>query len=291
MTDVKFSYKKAIAHGWAKTKKFLTTILLLAAVYFLITGTDMLLKYFAGSGNIYRLDVSKVYKDKTQADALYQYLLESGYIDQLGAVQVKLQQTSSVAFLILPPEFQEDQIKIFDFLNQYRYRLPFSKPVYYVLAVLFWVVSMLVSIGLLKANLMMSRNEKPSISELFSNGHLFIPFVLGGLCYGLAVIGGIILLIVPGLILMFMLQMYPYLIVDKGMGPIASLKHSRVITKGSRGRLAIFGLLLLLLNLTGLLCLVVGLFFTLSISSIAMAYVYDRLENPVGEGAVTPITV
>jgi hypothetical protein len=32
-----------------------------------------------------------------------------------------------------------------------------------------------------------------------------------------------------------------------------------------------------LFNLAGLLCLVVGLFFTVPASSIAMAYVYDQL--------------
>jgi ABC-type siderophore export system fused ATPase/permease subunit len=35
----------------------------------------------------------------------------------------------------------------------------------------------------------------------------------------------------------------------------------------------------MLLNIAGFLCLVVGLFFTVWTSYIAMARVYDRLEN------------
>ena len=98
--------------------------------------------------------------------------------------------------------------------------------------------------------------------------------------YGLAIIGGILLLVVPGIIFAVALGMYPYFILDKKMGPMESLKASRVLTKGARWQLFVFGCVSLLLNLGGLLCLIVGLLWTIPATMIAMAYVYDQLSKP-----------
>ncbi len=279
MTQTKFSYKEAIAHGWKMTKKYLKTLFIFAVIYILFNVITGMLQNFAGGGIISRHEVTEVYKDSAQADLFTQYLQEAGYINKYGQTQDKLRQLITRDDLILPSNFEDKRDDIYDFLNQHRYRLPFPKPIFYGLIVILWVINMLISIGFIKACLMMSRDVVPSIAELFSNGRIFIPYLLASICYGLVILGGFILLIIPGIIFMIMFEMYPYLIIDKGLGPIQSLKRSCVITKGSRGRLAVFGLLLVLLNIGGLLCLVIGLFFTISISSIAACYVYDRLEN------------
>ena len=282
----KFSSKEAIAHGWDMTKKYWKTILLVAVVYMMFYIGNGILENFAGSRNVDRSDIEYVLKDPQQAKLCQQFMFQDGLIDKYGRVLKKLREVSSASELNLPPDLEPKRLEIFDLLSKYRYRLPFPIGIYYFLCIVLWVIGMVMSIGYTKINLMLSRDENPSVEELFLNWDLFIPYILSSICYGLVVIGGMILLIVPGIIFAVMLQMYFYLIVDKGLGPIQSLKRSRVITKGSRGQLCVFGLLLFLLNLAGLLCLVVGLFFTISISSIAMAYVYDRLEH---SSDVTPV--
>ena len=194
-------------------------------------------------------------------------------------VQEKLKNIKNSAELSLPAAFEGDREKIFNFLEPYTYRLPFPPSVYYFLCVALWIISMIVEIGIVKIGLMLSRDQKPSISELFSNGSLFIKYLLAYICYGLAVLGGFLLLIVPGIIFAIALGMFGYFIVDKKMGPIESLKASRVLTKGVRWQLFWFGGLLVLLNIGGLLCLVVGLLFTIPISLIASTYVYDKLRQ------------
>ncbi|HEX8591203.1 MAG TPA: hypothetical protein VF696_00410 [Candidatus Paceibacterota bacterium] len=67
------------------------------------------------------------------------------------------------------------------------------------------------------------------------------------------IIIGLILLIVPGVILGIMFAFAGFIAVDKGLSPVAALKHSAAITKGNRSR--IFGLLVLLL----IAALIVGL--------------------------------
>ncbi len=75
------------------------------------------------------------------------------------------------------------------------------------------------------------------------------------------------------------LSLSSYLVVDKNMGPIESLKVSWAVTQGARWQLCCFGGLIVLLNLAGLLCLGLGLIITVPVSWIAGAYVYDRLAG------------
>jgi hypothetical protein len=279
MSNEIFSYKEALAHGWGMMRKYWKPFLLISIIYLVFQLMEATLENYAGRGRMPRSEVAEVYKDKAQGDKFYKYLQGSGYINDSGMVQGKLQDMTVPADLALPPEFQDKSNDIANFLDQYRYRLPFPRPVYYLLSLILWLISMLMMVGTTKVSLMAARDQEPSASELYTNGNILVPFILGTLCYFLAVLGGLILIIIPGIIMMIMLEMYSYLIIDKGLGPIGSLKRSRVITKGQRGRLFVFGMLLVLVNIAGLLCLVIGLFFTVWASAVAMAYVYDRLEE------------
>jgi hypothetical protein len=279
MAEAKFTYGEMISHGWEMTKKHWIVILLISVIYLSFAFAKEGLHSLAGSDYIRSREARELYKDSAMADKFYKYLQEVGYINKFGGVQDKLQRLASYRDLELSPDFENKRHGIYSFLNKYRYRLPFSKPVYYVISLTFWIISILLGIGLAKSYLQISRDEEPDIFELFNNWRLLIPYVLGAICYGLAVFGGLLLLIIPGIILMIAFQFWFYLVIDKGLGPIAALKRSRQITKGSKWQLAVLGFLLLLINIGGLLCLVIGLFFTISISYIAMAHVYDRLEE------------
>lgn len=279
MAELKFSYGASISHGWQMTRKYWLPILLLSVVYIMFHSGNTVLQHYAGSDKIAQEDVARIYVEKTQRDKLYQLLIDQGYVDKNGKILAALQQLHRPADLALSDAFAVDRYKIYEFLDQYRYRLPFPKVAYYVLAFLLWVIGLVMSIGWIKISLTLARDQEPDIAELFTHWGFLIPYVLGTLCYALVVFVGFILLIVPGIILLIMLGMYSYLIVDKRLGPIAALKRSRVITRGQKWRLAMMGLVLLLLNLAGLLCLLVGVVVTLWISIIAAAYVFDRLES------------
>jgi len=271
-----FSKKEAIAYGIGMTKKYFGVIFGIILIFVAFKVISGILSLGAGS-SISKKNIRVIYREPAAADSFYSYLEESGYINKYGMVQEKLQIISQASDLTLPASLEADRDKIFIFLNFHRYHLPFPKAVYYLLAIALWAVGIIMQIGTVKISLMLSRDEQPAVSELFSNGALFISFLLASICYALAVIGGLILLVIPGIILMIMWEMYSYFIVDKNMGPIESLKASRSLTKGARWQLFCFGLLLILFNLAGLLCLVIGLFLTIPATYIAAAYVYDQL--------------
>lgn len=95
----------------------------------------------------------------------------------------------------------------------------------------------------------------------------------------LAVLAGLILLIIPGIIIAIALSFGTLITVDKGMRPVAALKESWRLTKGYRWKLFLLGLATILLNIVGALLLIVGLFVTLPVSFIASVHAYRLVEK------------
>lgn len=141
------------------------------------------------------------------------------------------------------------------------------------------VIQILVTIGLTKICIQFCDGKVPKFSELFSNMHLFLKVFAASILQALIVLGGLILLIIPGIIFSIKLQFVTYLVVDKGMGPVEAVKRSWLITKGIKWQLFLFGLLLGVINILGMLVLFVGLFVTVPVTMIAYTYVYRKLEG------------
>ncbi|MDI6752010.1 MAG: DUF975 family protein [bacterium] len=141
------------------------------------------------------------------------------------------------------------------------------------------VLSMVIEMGLIRIAIRFCDNEKSEFSYLFSCFSLFFKYLFGLILYVLIVLGGMILLIIPGIIWGIKFQFFSYFIIDKGLGPIEALKRSSAITKGAKWDLFLFGLLVILINLLGLLCLFIGLFAALPTTMVAAAFVYRKLQS------------
>lgn len=141
------------------------------------------------------------------------------------------------------------------------------------------LINIFIGIGILKIGLRFVDGEKASFEDLFAYAHLLLKYLGASILVFLAVLGGFICLIVPGIILAVRLQFFGFLILDRNAGVMESLKKSFAMTKGPgmTGELFLLGLLLGLINLAGFLCLLVGLFATIPTTWIANAYVYRRL--------------
>jgi uncharacterized membrane protein len=140
-----------------------------------------------------------------------------------------------------------------------------------------FVLSAIIVMGVIKICLRFCDGEKGEFSDLFSCYPLFFKYLVGSILYGLIVAVGLILLIIPGIIWAIKFQFFDYLIVDKGLGPIDALEKSSEITRGVKWDLFLFAILLGIINLMGFLCLLVGLFVTIPITIVAMAFVYREL--------------
>jgi len=161
-----------------------------------------------------------------------------------------------------------------------------------ILRIAFFVLQMVIGMGLIKITLRFCDNEKAEFSDLFCCLHLFFKYLLGSILYGLIVSAGTILLIIPGIIWAIKFYFFGYLIVDKGLGPIEALKRSSAITDGSKWDLFLLGLLLFGINLIGAIPFLLGWFITIPITMVTMAFVYRRLlhETEVPKTDTTQIS-
>ncbi len=149
------------------------------------------------------------------------------------------------------------------------------------------VLTIIISIGLVKIALRFCDNEKGRFSDLFSQYRLFFKYLFASILYFLIVWGGSVLLIIPGIIWGIKFWFYNYFVVDKKAGSIEALKRSSLITKGVKWDLFVFFLALIGINLLGALCLLVGLFATIPTTMVALAFVYRRL---LAQTEITPVS-
>ena len=138
------------------------------------------------------------------------------------------------------------------------------------------IIGLSISIGLIRIALDFVDGKKPKVFDVFQTKSMINYFVVS-MVTSIAILVGLILFIIPGIIIAIKLQLATYLVVDKNMGISDSLNKSWEMTKGAKFNLFLFGLLLALINLLGVICFVVGLIVTVPLTMVATAYVYRKL--------------
>ncbi|MDH3706260.1 MAG: hypothetical protein OES57_09350 [Acidimicrobiia bacterium] len=145
-----------------------------------------------------------------------------------------------------------------------------------VLSAIGFVITLMISVGLIRAALAIVDGQKPELNMLFQGAHIGSYFV-AALLVGLMFIVGFALCIIPGLLVLFFTFFYGYFIVDKNMGPTEGISASFNLVKNNAGQL--LGFLLVSMLLVMVTC---GLAWP--IAWIAGAYVYKTmLGEPVAE--------
>ncbi len=97
--------------------------------------------------------------------------------------------------------------------------------------------------------------------------------------FGLALVIGLILVIVPGIIWGIMFGYAPYLVIDKNMWPIDALKESSRITYGYKWELLLLGVLFILIAILGIICIGVGLLIAYPVLMIANVHALRTLQQ------------
>lgn len=147
----------------------------------------------------------------------------------------------------------------------------------FIFTIVGWLIQMITSIGTLVIVLKLVDHKKPELTDIYSHYSLLLNYFLGSLLYGLVVIGGLILFIVPGIIWGIKYQYTTYLIVDKKMSPMDAFKKSGKITEGVKWKLFLLGLAFIGLTAIGMLLFGIGLIVTWPIIMLAGVHVYRKL--------------
>lgn len=153
-----------------------------------------------------------------------------------------------------------------------------------ILAIAGLVLSVFVSLALTSFSLRAHDNlEAARVDDLW-NPRPFWSFLGVWILSFIVVVLGLVAFVIPGIILGLGFSLAPYLVVDRGLGPIGAMGESWRITKGHKWRLFLLFLVLLGINILGLLALVLGVLVAIPVSLLAMAHAYRTLSSP-GLGA------
>lgn len=147
-----------------------------------------------------------------------------------------------------------------------------------VLSALLSVVAIVCGIGAVRIGFLVAQGQPPRYSDLLPPVKILWPYIGASVLTLLAVIGGLILLIIPGIWAALRLSMVRFEVLE-GAGMKASLDKSWALTEGHVKQLALFFGAVVLLNLIGALLLFVGLLVTIPMTLVAHGYVYLKLKN------------
>ncbi len=151
----------------------------------------------------------------------------------------------------------------------------------FLITLVSWLVTATFCLGLAKIYLRYRDGEKPIFENLFDGVARAHIWFASALIADVAIVMGLFLLIVPGVIMMLRLWMVGFVLVDERTGPIDAIQRSWDITRGHTMDLLVLFIALLGLNILGACCLGVGLLVTMPISGLALAHVYRELKPRV----------
>lgn len=149
---------------------------------------------------------------------------------------------------------------------------------------------LILRIGYTKIFLKLHDDESVKFTNIFEEYKLFFPYLGVTILTFLAVVGGLILLIIPGIFWAVRFSLSSIIVVDKNIGPIMAMKESYAMTKGLFWKLLGFWIVIALINLAGMVALFVGLLVTVPLSTLATVYVYRAVSQKVAL-ANTPVTM
>ncbi len=106
-----------------------------------------------------------------------------------------------------------------------------------------------------------------------------VQLLIAGVLVGIATLIGFVLLVIPGLIIMFLTYLTTYSIVDGDRSAIDGIKHSVKLISDNVGSALLLALLNILVVIAGAIALCVGLIVAIPVTMFATAYAYRSFNG------------
>jgi uncharacterized membrane protein len=162
------------------------------------------------------------------------------------------------------------------------------------------VVSLFINMAQIKIGVDFCDQKPQDFTDLYNQYSKFWNFLAGMLLYGLLVLAGFILLIIPGIYWAVRYHFVGYLIIDRNMGPIEAFHKSGSMTRGEWWHLFVYFLAAAGIMILGFVLCCIGALFAAPVVIVATAYVYRSLlatepgvqvaPVPEAQPPVTPVT-
>jgi uncharacterized membrane protein len=157
-----------------------------------------------------------------------------------------------------------------------------------VSAILSWIFQMMISLGTLRFYLKAHDDVHSLKFAEFGKMDNFWNYAFTYILYGLIVVAGFLLLVIPGIIWSYKYFFAPYLAAERGLGPIEALKESARLTNGNKWRMFVMFSVLAIVALCGLLALFVGLLVAIPVMTIAQIHLYRVSAQNLANGIPHP---
>lgn len=192
---------------------------------------------------------------------------------------------------------------IFTLFTDYQSELDLAMPLEATLMALLWIVLMVAGILMGIAMIHAVMNPAIGIKEAYHAAKPFFwRYVVLSLMIGFVILGGLILLVIPGIIFMVWFSFSYYVLIEEGISGVDAMKRSKSLVSGKW--FAVFGRLLVVFIggivigsifsvLTGMvdqmvgatLISIVGMFANAVVAPISVAYLY-LLYKELKQGSV-----
>lgn len=146
------------------------------------------------------------------------------------------------------------------------------------LSLLFSLIAFIAQIGVQRAAIRTTQGIPPTFAQMLTTQNLG-RYILFTIVYAVLTVLGLILCILPGIVVLFLLQLGPYYVLDKGYGVGEAIKASfHAVTKN-------FGPAIVMTLFTFLVLMLGGVFFgiltlvTLPFASLFTAHMYRQFNR------------
>lgn len=102
----------------------------------------------------------------------------------------------------------------------------------------------------------------------------YVNLIVASLVVGLLTLVGFILLVIPGVIVIFLTYLTTYSVVDDGKSPIDAIKHSVSLVSANLGDAFVLAILNVVVIIAGFIALCVGVLVAVPVTTFASAYAY-----------------
>jgi len=148
-----------------------------------------------------------------------------------------------------------------------------------ILGLVIFIILLIMKVGYLKSILKIENGGHASFKELFDHVDLLWKYILSSICYGLVIVVGLVLLVIPGVYVLLRYFFVPLLAIDKGLSVEQAFKQSSHMTRGNKWRILGFIIILVLINILGAIPFGLGLIITIPVSTLAYVHVYKLLHH------------
>jgi len=151
-----------------------------------------------------------------------------------------------------------------------------------ILSLVFFIIFLVIQLGTYNLMLKVVDGHKADIKDLYKYSNALMKVlknIVAGLLVGLAVVGGLILFIIPGIYIAVRLMFFTYYIVDKDAGIMDSIRMSWDLTKGGVVNLFLLSILFIIVNFIGALLFGIGLAVTMPLTFLATAVLYRKFQK------------